>query len=270
MIDVNRLDYLGSQHQRLESLLGQVMYFGASFSRYGFDFRPLFIQFFTQTALNNFRHAIIEADSVFEQLIQSYTFDQYVQIPSSDVSNPSTNPFVPPMILVSYTPLAIYCNALLSAFNDLRLCCPLAIVNIVKELLTNSLISIRDRLCRYYNAEKLTLTVVESEHFLNFLRVFVSIFIPYISTCLQALFSDQQLARELGVNVLDISEKSKLNRIELEKISEPIETIMNMLMPKKSALLDVITTDLATNTSETDKNTTVINEELVESSSTLE
>ena len=221
------------------------MYFGASFSRYGFDFRPLFIQFFSQTALTNFRHSLAEANHVFQQLIQSYTFDQYVQLPSSDASNASTgNPFVPPMILVSYTPLAVYCNALLTAFNDLRLCCPLSTVRTIKQLLTDSLIHVRDLLCTYYNTEKLTLTVLESEHFLDFLRVFTSIFIPYISTCIQALFPDAQLARELGVSVLDISEKSKLNRIDLDKILAPIQIIIDSMVPKKIPVADSTPTPL--------------------------
>ena len=215
------------------------MYFGASFSRYGFDFRPLFIQFFTQTALTNFRHSLTEGNHVFQQLIQSYTFDQYVQLPSSDSSSASTsNPFVPPMILVSYTPLAVYCNALLTAFNDLRLCCPLSTVVNIKQLLTDSLVHIRDLLCTYYTTEKLTLTVLESEHFLDFLRVFTSIFIPYISTCIQALFPSSQLARELGVSELEINEKSKLNRIDLEKILAPIQRIIDMMAPKKIPVVE--------------------------------
>ena len=208
------------------------MYFGASFSRYGFDFRPLFIQFFSQTALTNFQNSLHEANHVFEQLLHSYTFDQYVQFPS-DSSIISTNSFIPPMILVNYTPLAVYCNALLSGFNDLRLCCPLSTVRTIKQLITDSLIHIRNLLTKYYNSEKVTLTVIESEHFIDFLRVFILIFIPYISSCIQSLFPDTQLARELGVSILDISEKSKLNRIDIDQIIEPIKNIIESVIPKK-------------------------------------
>ncbi|UJR09209.1 hypothetical protein I4U23_013457 [Adineta vaga] len=219
----------GSQYQRLESLLGQVMYFGASFSRYGFDFRPLFIQFFSRTALTNFQNSLHEGNHLFEQLLHSFTFDQYVQIPSSDTSTTATNPFIPPMILVSYTPLAVYCNTVLTAFNDLRLCCPLSTVRTVKQYLTDSLLDIRNHLLNYYKSEKVTLTIIESEHFIDFLRIFISIFIPYIDTCIQALFPDAQLSRELGVSVLDVSEKMKLNRIDIENIIEPIRTIIESM-----------------------------------------
>ena len=209
------------------------MYFGASFSRYGFDFRPLFIQLFSQTTLKNFQNSLCEANQLFEQLLNSYTFDQYVQLTSLD-SSTTLNPFTPPMILVSYTPLAVYCNVLLSAFNDLRLCCPLSTVVIIKQLVTDSLIHIRNLLLNYYNSEKSTLTVIESEHFIGFLRVFIIVFIPYINTCIQALFPDMQLARELGTSVLDVSEKSKLNRLEIDQISEPIKNVINSVVPKNS------------------------------------
>ena len=217
------------QYQRLESLLGQVMYFGASFSRYGFDFRPLFVEFFSQTSLKKFQHTLQEANHHFQQFLQSYTFDQYVQLPSTDIL---TNPFVPPMILVNYTPLAVYCNGLLTAFNDLRICCPLGIINKMKEILMDSLIVIRNLLLNYYHSEKVTLTVIESEHFIEFLRIFITIFLPYIDSCVQALFPDGQLAKELGVSILDISEKSKLNRLDLEKIIEPIQKIIDSVTPK--------------------------------------
>ena len=102
------------------------------------------------------------------------------------------------------------------------------------------MIFIRDLLCNYYQSEKLTLTIVEAEHFLEFLRVFSHVFIPYISSCIQALFPDGQLAKELGVSVLDISEKSKLNRIDVEKIIEPIQIIMDAMVPKKAPVIEPV------------------------------
>jgi conserved oligomeric Golgi complex subunit 8 len=213
------------------------MYFGASFSRYGFDFRPLFIRIFTETALSNFRQALDDANSSFQRSMQSYTFEHVTSSYMSESSNATNNAFIPPMILVNYMPLAVYCNALLTAFNDLRLCCPLAAVSTVKQSLTNSLCELRDQLVNYYQAEKLTLTAVESGHFLEFLRVVISIFVPYINTCLQTLFPDTQLARELALSVLEISEKSKLNRLDLDNLNEPLQQIIESIAPKKPQLV---------------------------------
>lgn len=227
------------------------MFFGASFSRYGFDFRPLFIQFFTRKSLNNFRQSLVEANLLFQQLIQSYTFDQSASVSASDSS---TNAFSPPMVLVHYTPLAVYCNSLLTAFNDLRLCCPISNVVTIKQLLTDSLIFVRDHLCNYYQSERLTLTVSEFQHFLEFLRIVVNIFNPYIGSCLQALFPDEQLARTLGVSILDITEKSKLNRIDLDQISQPIQKIIDAMAPKRTDSSDERSTTIKSVTTETDKN----------------
>ena len=51
----------------------------------------------------------------------------------------STDDIQPPMSLLNCTPLASYCNALLTSFNDLRLCCPVAIAPDVMTALQASL-----------------------------------------------------------------------------------------------------------------------------------
>ena len=48
----------------------------------------------------------------------------------------------PPTVLLEFHPLAAYCNDLLSAFNDLRLCAPIAMVTEVTEALRRSFLEV--------------------------------------------------------------------------------------------------------------------------------
>lgn len=45
----------------------------------------------------------------------------------------------PPISLLEFQPLAVYCNNVLSAFNDLRLCAPLSVACHVTQQIENSL-----------------------------------------------------------------------------------------------------------------------------------
>nr|KAF6318648.1 hypothetical protein mPipKuh1_008639 [Pipistrellus kuhlii] len=129
---------------RLDSLLGQCMYFGLSFSRVGADFRGQLAPVFQQVAISTFQKAIQEAVEKFQDEMNSYTLISAPAILGSSslpAAVPVTQPgtLQPPMVLLDFPPLACFLNNILVAFNDLRLCCPIALAQDVTRVLEDAL-----------------------------------------------------------------------------------------------------------------------------------
>lgn len=128
---------------RLDSLLGQCMYFGLSFSRVGVDFRGQLAPLFQRVAADAFGKAVEEAVQKFREEMNSYTL---ISAPAvlgggAGVPVPTAQPgtLQPPMVLLDFPPLACFLNGLLVAFNDLRLCCPIALAQDITACLDSAL-----------------------------------------------------------------------------------------------------------------------------------
>ncbi|NXG16041.1 COG8 protein, partial [Grallaria varia] len=128
---------------RLDSLLGQCMYFGLSFSRVGADFRGQLAPLFQRVAADTFRKAVEETVEKFREEMNSYTLISAPAVlgAGAGVLVPSAQPgtLQPPMVLLDFPPLACFLNGLLVAFNDLRLCCPIALAQDVTTCLDSAL-----------------------------------------------------------------------------------------------------------------------------------
>lgn len=128
---------------RLDSVLGQCMYFGLSFSRVGVDFRGQLTPIFQAVALQLFKAATQEALSTFQEDMNSYTLISVPAVLGSTIPvvTPSAQPgtLQPPMVLLDFPPLACFLNNLLVAFNELRLCCPVALAGGVAAALESVL-----------------------------------------------------------------------------------------------------------------------------------
>ena len=135
----------------LTSLLTQLTYCSQSFSRVGLDFRSLLIAPFSNAVLTSSRNAFDSAAARLQTLISEA--DRTNKVPSSWLlsgSSASVPPFpnpidpngpihVPPPILTSFPPLAVYLNALLSAFNTIRLLPPSHLLGDLLAALSTSL-----------------------------------------------------------------------------------------------------------------------------------
>lgn len=128
---------------RLDSLLGQCMYFGLSFSRVGADFRGQLAPMFQQVAAETFSRAVQEAVEKFQEDMNLYTLITLPSVLAGTIptvtasSQPGT--LQPPMSLLEFQPLACFLNNILTAFNDLRLCCPLGVAQDITASLEDGL-----------------------------------------------------------------------------------------------------------------------------------
>ncbi|XP_068116675.1 conserved oligomeric Golgi complex subunit 8 isoform X3 [Hyperolius riggenbachi] len=190
---------------RLDSLLGQCMYFGLSFSRVGADFRGQLAPIFQRVAADNFTRAAKEAVEKFQEEMNIYTLISTSMVLGSSippVAAPPAQPgtLQPPMVLLDFPPLACFLNNILVAFNDLRLCCPVALTQEVTNTLQESLEKAVKTILSFHRAEEAAFSPQEKEVFIQFCTVFLEDLTPYLNRCLQVLFPPSQRAQILGLN----------------------------------------------------------------------
>ncbi|KAF9819997.1 hypothetical protein IEO21_01659 [Rhodonia placenta] len=147
----------------LTSLLTQLTYCANSFARVGLDFKGLLAPIFVDAVQKGIEREFNEAAEALCNKIRTGTDgkrpassisgkkpSQYLVAPSSLPSPPlptaaqlralsSGPPNVPPPLLVSYPPLAVYLNAVLTALNGLRLLAPVELLSALLRALDTSL-----------------------------------------------------------------------------------------------------------------------------------
>ncbi|XP_038123361.1 conserved oligomeric Golgi complex subunit 8 [Cyprinodon tularosa] len=239
---------------RLDSLLGQCMYFGLSFSRVGADFRGQLAPLFQRVALETFQGAVQESVEKFQEDMNMYTL---IALPSAlggavPPVAPSVQPgtLQPPMALLDFQPLACFLNNILSAFNDLRLCCPLGLAQDVSRSLEGGLQAVTRHVLAFHRAEQSAFSSREKELFVQFCSSYAEDLLPFLNRCLQVLFPPAQLALVLGVPASQLTRYGGLGTIDVSAVLQPLEFILPQkepepLMPEVGATaeLDPLTFD---------------------------
>uniref|UniRef100_A0A8B9WZ72 Conserved oligomeric Golgi complex subunit 8 n=1 Tax=Bos mutus grunniens TaxID=30521 RepID=A0A8B9WZ72_BOSMU len=216
---------------RLDSLLGQCMYFGLSFSRVGADFRGQLVPVFQQVAISTFQKAIQEAVEKFQDEMNSYTLISTPAVLGSSAlpaAAPVTQPgtLQPPMVLLDFPPLACFLNSILVAFNDLRLCCPVALAQEVTRALEDALDKVTKVILAFHRAEEAAFSSGEQELFVQFCTVFLEDLVPYLNRCLQVLFPPAQIAQTLGIPPTQLSKYGNLGHVNVSVVQEPLAFIL--------------------------------------------
>ncbi|XP_036224357.2 conserved oligomeric Golgi complex subunit 8 [Bactrocera oleae] len=248
-----------------DTVLGQCMYFGLSFSRVGADFRGLMVPIFLRVIRRNFSNAISTVNQSFAQQLERYTLINKVtlhthghKVDTVTASNNSTTAqeqesYAPPETLLDFHPLASLCNGYLNALNELRLCAPIALANDVTRALQSSLEFVATKVLSFYRQEQQAFTSAERETFVKLCCCLAYDLIPYIQRCIHAIFPQQTLTNHLGINLLTL-EQEKITYLQQQKILEPLRHLLPNKIPEVLLKPEQAPTTVASAAAQSDTN----------------
>ncbi|XP_062136400.1 conserved oligomeric Golgi complex subunit 8 isoform X1 [Drosophila sulfurigaster albostrigata] len=227
----------------IETVLGQCMYFGLSFSRVGADFRGLIAPIFVRIVCNKFESTIAQVNANFEQELEKFTLINKVTLhsrkPLDTTAMPSSEQktYAPPETLLDFYPLAALCNGYLNALNELRLCAPFAVATDVTNCLQQSLQFVAQRVLAFYRQEQQAFTGNERETFVKLCSCFSYDLVPFVQRCIHGVFPPQSLTVNLGISLLQL-EQQQLTFLQQHQILEPLKHLLptKVLIPLTSAL----------------------------------
>lgn len=208
----------------IDTILGQCMYFGLSFSRVGVDFRGLMVPIFTKIVLDTFSATTLKVTRQFEVDMENFTLINKIASAVSLDTKP-TDSLLPPDSLLNFYPLAIYCNGLLTSLNELRHCSPIALAHDITIVLQSSLECVARTLFNFYRQEQQAFGHNEKENFLRFCTCFSGDLVPYLQRCLHELFPPAVLMNHLGINAMTL-QKEGLSYLQAKPILEPLERLL--------------------------------------------
>ncbi|XP_058945493.2 conserved oligomeric Golgi complex subunit 8-like [Pocillopora verrucosa] len=207
---------------RLDSLLGQCMYFGLSFSRVGADFRGLLPPLFHAAALKSFNTEVHNATDSFHKAMKSFSPQPVPStVTSTIISTMATKPdeLNPPIELLQHPPLAAFINSILSAFNNLRHCAPISLASPVTDSVCSALKTVIQSTCAFHRTEATALNETERASFANFCQVLGKQVMPYMKECLEAFFPSSVLTNLYGGSFLDV-------RLDVDALLVLLEPVM--------------------------------------------
>ena len=164
-----------------ESVMGQAMYFGLSFGRVGYDFRPLLAPVFS-TAIEKQFLTKLAPDSAVKVVSESLSALTLASLPVSPamMSTLTTSAASPPLSLLDFPPLAHVTNSILTALNEIRLVVPLSSVTMITRELQTLLIRVTRTLLDYHTTAKTRMTPSESEGWGFLCAAVKNVLLPYI------------------------------------------------------------------------------------------
>lgn len=219
--------------EQVAKLLETCMYTGATLSRVGADFRVLMASMFTKRVTTEWTFRLRLALEQFQSRMQQYDLNAQAhksnlhQHGSSTTSTPlspqdeqvhstsSDSHNNPPRILLQHEPLAELLNAVLTALNELRQCCPVSITKTVMHSMRDDLLLplyehlmvFRDDKTREWN-KSTTTDSKELTIFKNLCKCVCREFTNHLVQCMQKLF----VGTDAGGTIVPREQWNKLNQ----------------------------------------------------------
>ncbi|KAH8305385.1 hypothetical protein KR018_000426 [Drosophila ironensis] len=211
----------------VETVLGQCMYFGLSFSRVGADFRALMAPIFVDVIRSRFEATVDQINEQFERELDRFTLINKVALHSHARKpvNPEQESYAPPETLLDFYPLAALCNGYLGAMNELRLCAPLALATDVTRCLERSLHLAAQRVLAFYRQEQQAFAGSEREAFVRLCSCLAYDLVPYMQRCIHGVFAPQAISVHLGISLLQL-EQQQLTYLQQASILEPLKNLL--------------------------------------------
>lgn len=184
------------------------------------DFRAQIAPIFLKAIGKYLNVSIIKASKQFEMDMEQFTLinRDVITLKRHD-SNTETEVIAnsPPESLLDFRPLAIYCNALLNLFNELRVCSPIAIAQPFIIALEVSLENVAKSILNFYRSEQQAFGTKEKENFIRMCSVFSFDLLPFLQNCINTIFVPN--------NKL-ISNFDGLITLRKSKVLEPIDHLL--------------------------------------------
>ncbi|XP_076382251.1 conserved oligomeric Golgi complex subunit 8 [Megalopta genalis] len=225
----------------IDSILGQCTYFGLSFGRVGVDFTGRMSDIFVRVIGEKFESSVRKTTKKFEKDMESFTLINKIQRTNMKINTTTIKSENPPEQLVEFYPLAEYCNGLIFAFNEIRLCPPVALSVFSTNILQESLYLVAKAILIFYKQEQQAFAAAERENMLKFIECLSEQLIPYVQYCIHVIFPPNQIAIHLGIseNLLQTEGITYLNRVN---ILEPLAPLLPVSKNEK----DIVTSSLST------------------------
>nr|SVE78168.1 EOG090X04G7 [Daphnia lumholtzi] len=216
----------------LESVFGQCMYFGLSFGRIGSDFRSLLVPLFSQVVYDRFVQSANKSEAQFAEAMASFSLARISSLGSNasysymQSAPSSADQIQSPYSLLKFSPLAELCNGLIAAFNELRMCAPIQLVNLVVRKLEQNLRNCSQIIADFHRQEMGAFTANEELEFTKCLQLYRTEFMLYIQKILQIMFSPALISAQTGYTPGEIV-KQELCSLNKSFILDPIDHLLS-------------------------------------------